>query len=98
MHTRRSVKIGGAVPSEDADTGTSEPAESLDTGASPPTEDPRTGSSEPEEFEEEEDRRTIYLADSMCESCDKLAPVSRHKCRKQLCDEENTVEKDIVIS
>ena len=91
------MKIGGAVPSEDADTGTSEPAEGLDTGASPPT-DQRTGSSEPEEFEEEEDRRTIYLADSMCESCDKLAPVSRHKCRKQLCDEENTVEKDIVIS
>lgn len=98
MHTRRSVKIGGAVPSEDADTGASEQVEDLNTGASPPTEDPRTGSFEPEDFEEEEDRRTIYLADSMCESCDKLAPVSRHKCRKQLCDEENTVEKDIVIS
>lgn len=75
---------------------------SVKIGSSEPYEPPsndktKTGTDEAEE-PLEEDPRTVYLADSMCESCEHLGPVKRHKCRKQLCEEEQTVEKEILIS
>lgn len=56
-----------------------------------------TGTDEPEETMEE-DPKTVYLADSLCESCENLGPVKKHKCRKQLCEESQAVEKEILIS
>lgn len=75
---------------------------SVKIGSSAPYEPPvnhqtKTGADEHEETLEE-DPKTVYLADSMCESCENLGPVKKHKCRKQLCEEGQTVEKEILIS
>lgn len=44
--------------------------------------------------------KTVYLADMICGSCDRLVgPVRRHNCRKKLCDSEESenVQKKIQI-